>query len=533
MIKPKINKFFDINKYIIFLLSRNSILILAFFTLCHFFSIFLFSISRHYALITNINDLGVFDQAIWGMLNKLPFHNSFLFDESINILSFHFFPIISIFAPLYFFYATPLWLLLVQSICLSFTSFLIYYLCRMLIFSKSIALAFSLIYLLDFRIANTAFFDFHEISIAIPFFALAFIAIEKRNFLLFIISLLVISLCKEHFGLSISAFGILWYIKNKDIYKGSIVFLFGIVHTAIILFWLMPFLSNYGQHIMLVDNMGQLSRYGWIKEYYIKLGSRSIFPIIRNLLKYLNFFQYFSSLLLPFLFIPILGVKFLLPGISDLVANSFSANPMPRSLFAYHNATLSIIFLVSCIYSTPKFCNKIKRFSVKEIVFLLLLLNVVSFYMLTPFPLPHSIIIWDSKNYPLREDFNISSIKNIVKNDSISVQANIGSYFTHRKKVHIFPNNINEVKYIVLNLYNPLEKSAGTDPKHLGTLGHCLNTSPKNYIDILREIVTSNKGSIVYWNDPWLVIDNAKSDHKHKKDVLRKIYLLEIEWFNE
>lgn len=514
-------------------ISRYTIPILSLLTLLHFFSILLFSVSRHYALLTNINDLGVFDQAIWGTLNKLPFHNSFLFDENINVLSFHFFPIIAIFAPLYFIYATPLWLFIIQSLCLSSTSFLIYYLSRTLSYSKSIALAFSFIYLLDFRIANTAFFDFHEISIAIPFFALAFIAIEKRNFLLFIISLLVISLCKEHFGLSISAFGILWLIKNKDFYKGSIVFLLGIAHTAIILFWLMPFLSNYGQHIMLVDNMGQLSRYGWIKAYYIKLGPRSVFPIIRNLLKYLNFIQYFSSLLLPFLFIPIVGVKFLLPGISDLAANSFSSNPMPRSLFAYHNATLSVIFLVSCIYSTPKFCEKIKKFSVKETVFLLLLLNVVSFYMLTPFPLPHSIIIWDSKNYPLIEDSNITSIKNIVKNESISVQANIGSYFTHRKKVHIFPNNIKEVKYIVLNLNNPLEKSAGTDPKHLGTLGHCLNINPRNYLDILRDMISSNNGSIIYWNDPWLVIENVKSDREFKENVLNKIEYLEMEWFKD
>lgn len=514
-------------------ISRYTIPILSLLTLLHFFSILLFSVSRHYALLTNINDLGVFDQAIWGTLNKLPFHNSFLFNENINVLSFHFFPIIAIFVPLYLIYSTPLWLFLIQSLCLSSTSFLIYYLSRALTYSKSIALAFSLIYLLDFRIANTAFFDFHEISIAIPFFVLAFIAIEKRKFLLFIISLIAISLCKEHFGLSISAFGILWLIKNKDIYNGSIVILLGIAHTAIILFWLMPFLSNYGQHIMLVENMGQLSRYGWIKAHYIKHGTRSIFSIIRILVTNLNFIQYISSLLLPFLFIPILGVMYLLPGISDLVANSFSANPMPRSLFAYHNATLSIIFLVSCIYSTPKFCNKIKRFSVKEIVFLLLLLNVVSFYMLTPFPLPLSKTIWDSKNYPLTKDFNIAIIKNIIKNESISVQANIGSYFTHRNTVHIFPNNLNKAKYIVLNLGNPLKNSADTDPQYLGTLGHCLNMKPKNYLATIKNIITSNDVSIAYWNDPWLVIDNAKSDHKYKIDVLRKIYLLEIEWFNE
>ena len=514
-------------------ISKRSFPILALLTILHFLCILLYSISRHNALLSNMNDLGVFDQAIWGILNNKPFHNSFLFENDINTLSFHFFPAIALIAPFYYLYPTPIWLLVIQSIFLSATSFLIYYLPLQLSFSKNASLLFATIYLLDFRIINTAFFDFHEISLAIPLFAMTFIAIEKRRFFLFVVSLTFIALCKEHFGLSIFGFGLLWAVKNKDFFKGFIVCFFGLFHSAFVIFFLMPFFSNYDQHVMFIDNMGQLSRYGWIKSYIDKFGQESNASIIHILVQRLEFFHYSFSLFLPYLFIPIFGLKFLLPGLADFVANTLSANTMPRSLFAYHNASLSVIFLIACIYSLPHFAEKFNKFSINEILSLLFLINLIFFYFCTPFSFPHSKnSTWKLSRLSILPDPNISIIKSIVLDKPISAQANVGSFFTQRHSIYIFPDFNDAVRFSVLNLSNPTKHNPNLEVGHIGSLAHCLNMNPIAYLYEVRKMILSEDTSIAFWNDPWLVIERGNFSENYKKEIVFKLDRLLKEWDN-
>lgn len=512
-------------------ISKRPLSILALLTILHFSCILLYSISRHNSLLTNMNDLGVFDQAIWGMLNNKPFHNSFLFTHDINILSFHFFPAIAFMAPFYYFYPSPVWLLVIQSFFLSATSFLIYYLSLQILNSKKASLLFGSLYLLDFRIINTAFFDFHEISLAIPFFAIAFIALEKRNFVIFLASLTFIALCKEHFGLSIFGFGLLWAIKNNDFFKGFIVCFLGLFHSAFVIFFLMPFFSNYDTHIMFIDNMGQLSRYGWIKSYIDKLGQESNASIIHILVQRLEIFHYAFSLFLPYLFIPILGLKFLLPGMSDLIANSLSANTMPRSLFAYHNASLSVIFLIASIYTLPSISTKLRKFTINDVLSFLFLINLIFFYFCTPFSFPYSANnTWKFNQFLFLPDTTISKIKKIVLDEPISAQANVGSFFTQRDTIYIFPDTNDSVKFSILNLSNPTAHVPNLGEGHIGSLAHCLNMNPISYLYEVRKLINSEGTSIVFWEDPWLVIERGKGSDEYKKEIMLKLDVLLKEW---
>ena len=94
-----------------------SVLIIAHFLLFFFTGLF-----RHWGFLTSINDLGVFDQAIWGTLNGEFLLNTSQLNERINWLSFHFHPILLIFLPFYFVHSSVVWLIAGQAFAISITA---------------------------------------------------------------------------------------------------------------------------------------------------------------------------------------------------------------------------------------------------------------------------------------------------------------------------------------------------------------------------------------------------------------------------
>jgi uncharacterized membrane protein len=68
-----------------------------------FFLLFLFlGFSRHWGYLTSINDLGVADQVVWGLLNGEFFLNTSQLNRPIIWLGFHFHPIYLLFVPFYY-----------------------------------------------------------------------------------------------------------------------------------------------------------------------------------------------------------------------------------------------------------------------------------------------------------------------------------------------------------------------------------------------------------------------------------------------
>lgn len=67
----------------------------------HFAVLLLLGLSRHWGCRTSVNDLGVFDQAVWGTLNGELLRNTSQLNQPINWLGFHFHPDLLLFVPRY------------------------------------------------------------------------------------------------------------------------------------------------------------------------------------------------------------------------------------------------------------------------------------------------------------------------------------------------------------------------------------------------------------------------------------------------
>ena len=490
--------------------------------------------SRHYGFLTSINDMGHYDQAIWGITKKGFLLNTTLFNIPFNKLGFHFDPVLYLFSPLYYLKPTANWLILVQALALSVSAWPIYRLAGHYTQNLTAGFLWSAAYLTNPFIVNAATWDFHPLTLAVPFVAYAVLAIERKSFYPLLLSCSFILLCKEHFGLMVSGFGLLWLLKHKEIGKSFFIVGIGAIHFILIFKYLMPFFSPTGEHLMLSKDLGQLSRYTWLGNSISEIVLSFIknpYTIIRMALLEMGGMRYLLLLLMPFLAFPIFGLSLLLPAMGDLAANMLSANPMPRSVFAYHSVTLVPIFCTSAIHGSKRVIKFFKGFTLNDLAGFAFLSSLLTCYIFCPFPLPNSANFWAPKSFINFHDQTLDEIKAILlPSSSISVQANVGAHFTQREQIFSFPNKVDEVDAIVLRLDSPTTNLNPKKPMYIGTLAHHLQMEPKDYLDAISNLLSDNKYGISLWKNNWLVLKRNHADICSRKLVEDRIFYLERFW---
>ena len=503
--------------------------------LVHFAVILLLGLTRYWGYMSSINDLGVFDQAVWGVLNGESLLNTSQFNRQINWLGFHFHPVVFLFTPFYAIIPSATWLTLAQAIALSLAAWPIFLLASRVCLSEKAGLLWAVAYLLNPFLLNAAAWDFHPMTLAVPFVAISMLAVEtKRPYLLFA-STFFILLCKEHFGVMAVGFGILWYIRNKSWKPALALMLIGIMHSLIVLGVIMPALSPTGDHPMLAD------RYSWLGHSMGEIIGRLFtdpFSIIKVVMIDFKGIIYILFLLAFFCGFPLLAPAFLLPGFADLAANMLSAVSMPRSLIGYHSVTLIPILTTAAIYGVKRLSAHQARYTMTEIAGLAVIAILVGGYVFAPLPLPGAYNFWAPAHFPSRPDPRVQMIRSLVgDNASVSVQANVGSHFSQRHEIYSYPNMVGQVDAIILRLESPTKNINNLPVElmenrryYLQMLDSHLNMDRTEYIASIRTLLSDNKYGVLLWDDPWLVLAKDASSHGLEQKIEQKLNKLQKEW---
>jgi uncharacterized membrane protein len=140
-------------------------------------------------------DLGIFDQAIWGYSRFELIANTV--KGTSNLLGDHFSPIVALAAPLYWVWADPRALLVLQAVLLAASSLPLFLYARRRRLPSSSALLVQTTYLGFVGVWSAALFDFHEVAFAAPLVALALWALDVRRLWLFIACCVLGALVKE------------------------------------------------------------------------------------------------------------------------------------------------------------------------------------------------------------------------------------------------------------------------------------------------------------------------------------------------
>jgi len=477
--------------------------------------------------MSSINDLGLFDQAIWGTLHGDFFLNTNNpFNTPMSYLSIHFRPILLIFVPFYFFLPRPEWMIFAQSFALSLTAWPIYLTAKRVNKSESAAVLWAFVYMLSPFVISVPPWVFRPESLALPFIAIAFLAIEKINFRLLLLSCFFIVLCKEHFGVMVVGFGSLWGLRNRRWKQSLLLVSLGAIYSILVLGVVMPSLSPIGKHVMLGEGLGQLSRYSWLGDSLKDVFKMLLFhpvDVFKTVMMEMGGASYLLGLLIPFLVFPLAAPEFLLPGFADLLANMLSLNPFPRSVFAYHSACLVPVLIVGGMHGVRRFSMYLKKFSSTELAGFVVVANLFLGYYFAPLPLPGARNAWSPVNYLNGPDPRLPEIRYAVgEKASVSAQHNIGAYFSQRREIYCYPNSVGKAKKIVLRLEIPTTGKA--------VLRQHLGMDLSEYLSSVEDLLSSKDYGVLFWNDPWLVFERGLADHRSHKQIERKLEQLRKEW---
>lgn len=499
----------------------------------HFIIFAVLGISRHWGYMTSINDLGCFDQATWGILHKGFPLNTSAFSKPINWFGFHFHPILYFFVPFYYLFPTAHWFAIAQSAALSFAAIPIFLLARQVSKSENQAILWAIVYLFNPFLLSANAWDFHPVSFAVPFIALAFLAIAQRKPLLFILANLVLLLCQEHFGLTVACFGLLYGIKNREFQASILCLTLGVISVFLVLAVIMPNLSPTKEHIMITGygNVNtHLNRYSWLGHSLKEIVKTTVFSfwdVLKIVFIELGGLLYLKALLLPVMFTVLAAPLFLLPMGTDLMANMLAASPLPRSICSYHSIAIIPVLIVAAIYGCQNIARHCSFLPTSRLMQYICCATFTLGYLYAPLPLPFSKNIWHPVQLMPEYDYRESLIKTLIEKQSIvSAQANIASHFSQREKIYSFPNRLNESDYVILWLNSPTtEYDYHSSFNDLALIGQYLQMHPLDYLSAIEKLLADKNFNIVYWNDPWLVFKREPkiSTDEHKNQVLTKI----------
>jgi len=290
-------------------------------------------ILRHMGLQSQAYDLGIFAQVVWNTLQGDLLYSSI--KGGISYLGDHVSPVLVLLAPLYALWPHPETLLILQAVATGSCIFLIGLIAREKFQNNFIGVIFALMYFFNFIARRILHAEFHPEILVEPFMLLAFIFLEKRRVLWFLLSLAVVVSAKENMlGISFMM-GFYAFAFKKLKILGIFTMLFSMCLFFIELKWIVPHFS------------GKIHQYS---DYYHYLYSESpiqgLFAILFKKSSLIYIFKIYSVFLfLPFFYFPTLLLTF-----PVLFQNLLSTAPSMRELAFHYAAGLTPLAFVASIF---------------------------------------------------------------------------------------------------------------------------------------------------------------------------------------
>jgi uncharacterized membrane protein len=285
------------------------------------------AILRHASFNSTSFDLGIYDQVVWNTLHGRVFFYTTTGQPLLH-LSNHFDPILLLVAPFYLIYSGPEMLLFLQAAAIGLGGLPVFWLAREKLESDLAGISLLLAYLLFPTLEVVTLWDFHPPALATGLLMYAFYFLVKRRSWWFLLFAVLAMACKEHISLVVMFMGLYAIIRYRDWVLGVLTVVLALALFIAVMYWVIPAQSVTGNHLFV--------------GYYSQLGDSPLeivgTTITRPDLVLKNLWQpsklrYLHDVLIPFAYLPLLGLPVLLIGLPSFAINLLSSNP------AMHDAT--------------------------------------------------------------------------------------------------------------------------------------------------------------------------------------------------
>jgi len=317
-----------------------------------FFIIYL--TTRHSIYLTNAEDLGNMDQAIWSTLHGQLLHQTIcntVTDTNcysyagVSRFAIHFEPILFLVSLFYLIWSDPRMLQIIQTLVVASGAFPAFWLARLRLRNDLAGVAVAALYLLypvqQWAVVN----DFHAVTFtaALLFFTLYFMY-TRRTVWLFVFAVLSMA-CKEEIPLLIALFG-LWSIIFQQRLRSGLVLTLLAIAWAIVGLLVIPRIFSPTGHSLLTP------RYTSLGNGPLEIARTILLHPIYILKQYVlehNHFYYLRVLLSPAGYLPLLAPWVLVLALPTLAINLLSSYPNMYSGLYQYNAEIVPVLVFATV----------------------------------------------------------------------------------------------------------------------------------------------------------------------------------------
>ncbi len=329
--------------------SLVTLLVVAFST---FFIMYL--TTRHSVYLTNAEDLGNMDQAIWNTLhgrmlnqticNTVGDTNCYSL-AGITRFAIHFEPILFPVSLLYVIWPDPRMLQIIQTLVVASGAFPAFWLARLRLRSELAGVGIAALYLLYPAQQFATVSDFHAVTFTAAFllFTLYFMY-TRRSVWLFVFAVLAMA-CKEEIPLVIAMFG-LWSIIFQQRWRSGLALTLLACGWAVVSFLIVPHIFSPSGHSLVA------SRYASLGHTPLEIARTFLLHPIGVLKEHVfehSHFFYLRLLLTPAGYLPLLAPWVLVLALPSLAVNLLSSDFNQYSGLYQYNAEIVPVLIFSTI----------------------------------------------------------------------------------------------------------------------------------------------------------------------------------------
>lgn len=415
------------------------------------------SIRRHLAFASSY-DLANMDQTIWNTLHG-KFFSLTSSNGYISRLGLHADLILILLAPFYLIYDSVKTLLVLQSIFIALAAIPIYLLTKDILKSKFKGLIMATVFLINPGVQWTNIYDFHGVSMAMFFLLSAFYCtyMKKWNWVYFYAFMALLT--KESVSLAVIMLGLYIFMVSKERIKGAWITLVGVIWFITFVFFLIPHFALTGRYWV----------WDWFKlSDYTEPGvgrGKVDFAVIVNKIFGGEAIHYYSLLLKPYVFLPLLGLPWFFISLPDLLINLASTQGQMRSI-VFHYGSVSTVGLVLASILGWKIIEKVfKKFKYVGWLVGILILAAALRTNYHYGPLPTTPSYWRPMYEVGPDEIAFKKVlRALPKEFSITASSEVRPHVAHRPFAYNLPAMTDKADYIaivdqnrIVGDYNPKE----------------------------------------------------------------------------
>jgi uncharacterized membrane protein len=471
------------------------------------------ALTKHFAFQTHGFDLGNYDQAVWNTIRGrlLVCTNWPPFGES--RLAYHVEPILLLVAPLYLLHDGPETLLVLQAVVVGLGAWPVAQIARRRLNSPWAGPLFAVVYLLYPALEAGPVFEFHAVTLASAFLAMALYAVEVERYRAFVLWSVLAAACKEEMSLLVAMLGIYLALRHRRYTTGAVTVLLAVGWFLLCVQVILPFFNLEGKS-------AHVGRYGYLGDGLPEMAVN----VVRNpglllgTLSEPSRLAYLWRIPFPVGYLALLAPEVLMLAWPTVAINVFSMFGLMHVLdFVHYSVPVVPFVVVAAVYGAERLLTLSERL-LRNVSRGFLLLTLGG-YLLFVSLFYHGVFgytpLGGAFQWPrVTEHHRIGRevIRTIPPTAAVSAQMSLNPHLSQRPRVFVFPQ-FEQAEYVAVDVLADRDNEFSLYPPVAGE-----EISPRyynpalpqdEYLRLVRGLLDDPAWGVVEARDGFLVFEQG------------------------